>query len=174
LVGQIAFLVGGTLAEVFIHLRLGKRVFFLTQAQPGDPPERGQVHDAIAVGSTGRVAEHLFGQLATEGEQLAREAAPLDAGSREGEVEIGRHVVPQGAQMWLFLLGLAAATRLMPRLRLTRRAGMPVPRAVGRQVILDQECAAPEDLQAVCGLEYLHVLAARPGNPVVVGLEGHI
>ena len=44
--------------------RLGKHVFLLAQAQPGDPPERGQVHDAIAVSPTGGVAEHLAGQLA--------------------------------------------------------------------------------------------------------------
>ena len=61
MVGQVAFLISGPLSEVFIHLDLGKHVLFLTEAEPGDAAEGGQVNDLITQGALDGVDQHAEG-----------------------------------------------------------------------------------------------------------------
>jgi len=114
-------------------------------------------------GGGGTLAEMPFEPLDGPLRVPTAQTVPLDAGSREGEVEIRRHLLPHRPQMLLLQLRVTAAVLgLMPRLRFARRTVMRVPCPVGRQGLFGQALAALEDLQGVGILEHLPLLAARP------------
>ena len=172
LVGQKALLVGRTLAKALVHLHVGQGFLSLAHAEPGDALERFHLDHAIAPRPAEGLDEHGRRHLAAEGEQLAQEAMPLDAGRLEGEVHIGRHLRAQGTQPLFLVLGtVAAMLGQIARRRLALGAEMGVLDPVGRQRILGHAGPPAIDLQAVRVPQHLDVFPLGPRHPVVVPLE---
>jgi hypothetical protein len=147
-------------------------MFLLAHAEPGDPPQRFQLHDSVTQCPPDGPDEHVAGHLAAQGEQLPRQPVRLDARSLQGVIQIRLDFGPHRPQA-LFLLPRVAWAVLSPRLWLwlARRGETLVLHAIGRQGILDQAGSLLKDLQVVRVSQHFDVFPPFAGHPVVIAVE---
>ena len=162
-------------ALVHIHRRLCQRPSTLAQIHECDASNDLDTADPVLQGARNGLHEKWHRQLLRQSKEIPYGSVPGVAAAFKGKVQPGSdHLVDRSQPRLLLGRRLLAVLWSVSRFGLALGAELSVLHPVWRQSILDQEFAAPVDLEVVAVLQHVDIGAVGARHPVEVAVQGGV